>query len=338
MKSFTTTIITALIVAAEGVYAFPSTGTTSLRKEASKQDILIGSGAINPTYLNDPEFAAVLANQFNSLSPENEMKWSFLNPTKGHYNWETLDRLVDFAEDNNMVLKGHGLISSCCNPDFLLNITHPPTFRTAMKTHFEAIMHRYNGKMDRWDVVTEALRTQGGGLNNNTFYQVLGPGYIEDAFRIARAAAPDAKLFINENLVESLPGKRQELYNLVSSLVANGVPIDGIALQMHITEVAPKPGVITEMVKSYKALGLEVTIAEMDVHTLDDAVETDIYGAVVNEALNAGITDISFWGFTDKHAYTWVQGAKPLMFDQCYKPKNEFYATHAALTNFVNRV
>lgn len=336
MKSFATTIITALLVAAEGVYAFPSTDTTPLRKEASKKEILIGSGAINPTYLNDPEFAAVLANQFNSLSPENEMKWSFLNPTKGHYNWATLDRLVEFAEDNNMVVKGHGLISSCCNPDFLLNITQPAAFRAAMETHFEAVMHRYDGKMDRWDVVTEALKTKGGGLNNNTFYQVLGPGYIADAFRIARAAAPDAKLFINENLVESLPGKRQELYNLVSRLLAKGVPIDGIALQMHITEVAPKPGVITEMVNSYKALGLEVTIAEMDVHTLDNAVETDIYGAVVSEALNAGITDISFWGFTDKHAYTWVQGAKPLMFDQCYKPKSEFYATHAALTNFVN--
>lgn len=338
MKTFATTIITALFVATEGVYAFPSTGTTPLRAEASKQDILIGSGAINPTYLNDSNFAGVLATQFNSLSPENEMKWSFINPAKGHYNWDTLDRLVSFAEDNNMVVKGHGLISSCCNPDFLVNITHPTAFRAAMKTHFEALMHRYEGKMDRWDVVTEALKTQGGGLNNNTFYQVLGPDYIADAFRIARAASPDAKLFINENLVESLAGKRQELYNLVSRLVAKGVPIDGVALQMHITAVAPKPGVITEMVNSYKALGLEVTIAEMDVHTLDNALETNIYGAVISEALDAGITDISFWGFTDKHAYTWVQGAKPLIFDQCYKPKSEFYATHTALTNFVNRI
>jgi GH35 family endo-1,4-beta-xylanase len=336
MKTFAT-IITGLLVAAEGVFAFPSTGTTPLRKEASKKDILIGSGAINPTYLKDPGFAAVLANQFNSLSPENELKWSFVNPAKGHYNWDAIDRLVAFAEENNMEVKGHGLISSCCNPDFLLNITEPAAIRAAMKTHFEAVMHRYDGKMDRWDVVTEALQTQGGGLNNNTFTKVLGPGYIEDAFRIARAAAPGAQLFINENLVESLPGKRQELYNLVSSLVAKGVPIDGVALQMHITEVAPTPGVLTEMVNSYNKLGLEVTIAEMDVHTLDNALETDIYGAVIAEALDAGITDISFWGFTDKHAYTWVAGAKPLMFDQCYKPKSEFYATHAALSKFVHR-
>ncbi|KAJ6153834.1 hypothetical protein N7485_012203 [Penicillium canescens] len=333
MKNFATTLVTALLAATEGVYAFPSTGTTPLREEASKKDILIGSGAINPTYLNDPKFAAVLANQFNSLSPENEGKWSFFNPTEGYYNWTSLDRLVDFAEDNNMVVKGHGLISSCCNPDYVLNITDPIALRAAMTAHFEAFMHRYHKRMDRWDVVTEALETQGGGLNANIFYNVLGSGYIADAFRIARAAGPDAKLFINENLVESLPGKRQELYDLVSGLVADGIPIDGVALQMHIT---PPPSSPKTRINSYTALGLEVTIAELDVHTLDNALETDIYGAVVGEALKAGITDISFWGFTDKHAYTWVPGAKPLMFDQCYKPKSEFYATHSALANFVS--
>jgi len=337
MKSIgAATLIIALLAATKGTDAFASTGTTSLREEAGKKDILIGSGAINPTYLDDPQFAAVLAEQFNSLSPENEMKWSILNPTKGHYNWDTIDRLVDFAEDNDMAVKGHGLISSCCNPDYLLNITEPTAFRAAMTAHFEAVMHRYDGKIDRWDVVTEALKTQGGGLNANDFYNVLGPGYIKDAFRIARAADPDAKLFINEALVETLPGKRQELYDLVSGLVADGVPIDGVALQMHITEVAPIPGVITDMVSSYKALGLEVTIAEMDVHTLNATLQADIYGAVVGEALNAGITDISFWGFTDKHAYTWLPGAKPLMFDECYNAKGALYATHTALTNFVS--
>jgi len=158
--------------------------------------------------------------------------------------------------------------------------------------------------MDRWDVVTEAIMTKGGGLQENDFHTALGPGYISDAFHIARAADPRAKLFINENLVESLPGKRQELYDLVAGLVGDGVPIDGVALQMHITEVPVVPGVIAEMADSYNALGLEVAIAEMDVHTLNATLETQIYGDVVDEALRAGITDISFWGFTDRHAYT----------------------------------
>jgi GH35 family endo-1,4-beta-xylanase len=311
-------------------------GTSSLRDEAQKKDILIGSGAINPDYLNDTRFAKILGEQFNSLSPENEMKWAFLNPAEGQYDWQPIDRLVDFAEHHHMAVKGHGLISSCCNPDYLLNITNAEASRAAMTAHFEAVMQRYHGKIDRWDVVTEVLETMGGGLQKNYFYNVTGPGYIEDTFRIARAANADAKLFINENLVESLPVKRQELFDLVSGLVAKGTPIDGVALQMHITEVPLVPGVITEIVNSYKALGLEVAIAEMDVHTLNNTLETEIYGSVMSEALGAGITDISFWGFTDKHAYTWVPGAKPLMFDGNYKPKTEFYATQSALAEYVD--
>lgn len=176
----------------------------------------------------------------------------------------------------------------------------------------------------------------GGGLQHNYFYNVTGPDYIVDAFRIAHAAGPSAKLFKNENQVEAIPGKRQELYDLVSGLAAKGVPIDGVALQMHITEVAIVPGVITKMVDSYQALGLEVAIAELDVHTLNNTLETEIFSAVMEEALDAGMTDISFWGFTDKHAYTWVPGAKPLMSDEDYKAKSEFYATHKALSEFVN--
>ncbi|KAM0271136.1 hypothetical protein ACHAQH_009185 [Verticillium albo-atrum] len=326
-----------LLVTTSAVNGAVCNTTTPLRVEAAKKNILIGSGAINPSYLDDPQFAATLAQQFNSLSPENEMKWNFINPTVGHYNWQTLDRLVDFAEANDMVVKGHGLISSCCNPDYLTAITDPVAFRAAMVDHFEALMHRYQGKMDRWDVVTEGLMTQGGGLNPEVlFFKVLGPGYVAEAFHIAHAADPNAKLFINENLVETIPSKRQELYDIVSGLVADGVPIHGVALQMHLTEAAPEPGVIREMFDSYTALGLEVTVAEMDVHSLNTTLVTEIYGSVVEEILDAGVTDLSFWGFTDKHAFTWVPGAKPLMFDEEFKPKPAFFATHAALANFVN--
>jgi GH35 family endo-1,4-beta-xylanase len=127
--------------------------------------------------------------------------------------------------------------------------------------------------------------------------------------------------------VESNAGKRQELYDLVAGLVAGGVPIDGVALQMHITD----------MVESYNALGLDVSIAELDVHVLDDELQADIYGAVMREALSTGITDISFWGFTDKHLYTWLPGAKSLMFDEYYRPKKVYFATHAALEDFAGQ-
>ncbi|KAH0293708.1 glycoside hydrolase [Aureobasidium namibiae CBS 147.97] len=117
--------------------------------EADRKNITIGSGAITPNYLCDTLFSQVLATQFKSLSPGDGLEWAQLNLSPGHYNWDTLDRLVSFAEKYHMVVKGHGLISGCCNPDYLLNITDPVEFRGAMKDHFNATMHRYSGKMDR---------------------------------------------------------------------------------------------------------------------------------------------------------------------------------------------
>jgi endo-1,4-beta-xylanase len=308
----------------------------SLREKAEAAGILIGSGAVNPDYLDDPQFARVLPQQFNSLSPENELKWSFVQPQPGVFDFTKLDRLVGFAEQHDMVVKGHGLISGCCNPAWVEQIEDPAELRVALTTHFATIMQRYAGKMDRWDVATEVFSTFGGtGLAQNYFYRVLGPDYLATVFQIAHAADPDAKLFINESLVEYYPAKRQELYDLVSDLVARGVPIHGVGLETHLTFSAPEPGVITEIVNSYKGLGLEVAITEMDVHLNPDAnhdtTQAQIYWNVVTEALSAGVRDISFWGFTDKYSFTWIPGARPLMFDKDYRPKLAFFATWAAL-------
>ncbi|WP_223694881.1 endo-1,4-beta-xylanase [Leifsonia poae] len=331
------TIVIGLAIPLVAIQPAAADSPTTLRQEAAQQGIIIGSGAINPDYLDEPQFAQVLADQFNSLSPENELKWEFNEPQQGVFDFSRLDKLVDFAQAHNMKMKGHGLISGCCNPPWLEQITDAAQLKAAMATHFNALMQRYAGKVDRWDVMTEPFSTFGGtGLEHNFFYNVLGPDYIAEAFRIAHAADPSAKLFINESLVESYPAKRQELYDLVSSLVAQGVPINGVGLEMHETLAGPPPGVITDMVKAYKALGLDVAITELDVHTYDPVSQAQIYGDIVSEALKAGIKDINTWGFTDEHAYTWLPGAKPLMFDESFNPKPAYFAVHDALHNFVS--
>src|SRR5689334_20780286 len=80
----------------------------------------------------------------------------------------------------------------------------------------------------------------------------------------AGACDPNAKLFLNESIVEFNATKRQELYDIVSSLVADHVPINGVGHEMHLFGGRPEEGVITDMVKAYRALGVEVAITEMD--------------------------------------------------------------------------
>ena len=330
----------------ESTSAAPGPDAT-LRDLAEQAGILFGSGSAKasestadgrpPNYFTDPRYGQTLAAQFNSLSPENELKWEMVQPEAGVFDFAGPDRLVTFADEHDMELKGHGLVSSGFNPDYLVAITDRAQFRAAVARHFETVMQRYTGKMDRWDVVTEAFSVYGGtGLTHNVFHDVLGPDYIAELFQIAHAADPGAKLFLNENLVEYYPAKRQELHDLVSRLVANGVPIDGVALQMHATLAAPERGVLTDIVDEHRALGLEVSIAELDVHTLDPISQAQIYGDIVTEALAAGLTDISVWGFTDKHLYTWLPGAKPTMFDEEFTPKPAYFAVRDALQAFVN--
>jgi endo-1,4-beta-xylanase len=298
----------------------------SLREQAEKAGVLIGSGSINPAYLDEPKFAETLAREFESLSPENEMKWDWIQPNRGDFRFEPIDKLVAFARKNDMVVKGHGLITSL-EPAWLQAIADPDELRAVAFEHFNTIMDRYPKIVDRWDVITEPLSTFGGtGLTQNHWYQKLGPDYISELFRIADRADKKAKLFLNEALVESYPAKRQELYALVKAMVDDGVPIDGVGLEMHETLVGPAPGVITEIVKEYQALGLEVAFTELEAHTYDNVTQAQIYSDVFTEALAAGVTDISFWGFTDKYIWTWQPGAKPHIFDKDYNPKPAYFA------------
>ena len=344
---FSAALVAGLVIGATTPASADSGDEPTLRELADRAGILIGSGSVKASestaddrpanYFSDPRYGQTLSEQFNSLSPENEFKWNMVQPKEGVFDFEGLDRLVAFAEQHDMQVKAHSGVSRSFNPDYLIAKTDPAEFRAAVVDHFTTIMSRYKGKMDRWDVVTEPFTTFGGeGLEHNLFYERMGPDYISEIVRIADAADPDAKIFLNENMVEFYPAKRDELYDLVKDMVADGVPLDGIALQMHETIVGPTPGVLTDMVEDYNALGLEVSVAELDVHTYDAASQAEIYGDVVAEALAAGVTDISFWGFTDKHLWTWLPGAKPTMYDEEFNPKPAYFAVRDALESFVH--
>jgi endo-1,4-beta-xylanase len=306
----------------------------SLREQAENSGILIGSGAIRPSDLDIPQFASTLATHFESLSPDNELKWSWVEPRRGEFNLGPIDKLVTFAREYDMVVKGHGLVGGF-DPGWLTAITDPKELRAVTFNHFNTLMDRYSRKIvNRWDVVTEPLSTFGEqGLQQNYWYRTLGSDYISQLFEIAHKADPKAKLFLNEALVESYPLKRQKLYDLVKEMVDNGVPINGVGLESHQTTTGPRPGVITEIVNEYHALGLEVAITEMDVHNHDNVTQAQVYGDYLAEALAAGVTDVSFWGFTDYYTWTWMPGSRPHIFNEYFEPKPAFYAVLNAVAS-----
>lgn len=336
----------ALVLVAGGTVGSPATTQAAgddlprLSEAARERGVLFGAGSVNPAFLDDPDFARILPQQFDSLSPENELKWSFVQPRRGEFNFTGLDRLVRFAKKHDMQVKGHGLFSACCDAPYAAKVTNPKRLLRLVREHVRGVMRHFRGKMDRWDVMTEALTTFGGqGLAPIHLRNVLGPNYVAKLFRIAHRADPSVRLFYNENLVEFYPAKRQEMYELITGMLDKGVPIDGIGLQSHNVMQGPPAGELAAIIDEYQALGLEVAITELDVHTYDTAQQSQIYHQVVTEALAAGVDEISLWGFTDKYGYALFPqpgtpppvGTQPNILDAEYQPKPAFYGTLHAL-------
>ena len=82
-------IVTIVLLSTSGGYANGQQSKkqifgSPLWKIAEKNDILIGA-AVEPYLLEEPQYAEILAEQFNYLTPENRMKWSFIHPEKDRY-------------------------------------------------------------------------------------------------------------------------------------------------------------------------------------------------------------------------------------------------------------
>jgi len=231
-------------------------------------------------------------------------------------------------------------------------LAHETPFRPAqlndlLHEHVAKVVTRYRGRVFAWDVVNEAF-DEGGALKTSIWYNRPGIGlvgkstaYIEQAFRWAHEADPQALLFYNDNGAETANTKSDAIYAMVKDLKARGVPIDGVGMQMHIFDLQADAEGISSNIARFTGLGVQVHITEMDVALPVDAAghasasdlarQADIYRAIASACfVHAGCTAIQTWGFTDK--YSWIgwktKGAKgnALLFDRYYAPKPAFAA------------
>jgi endo-1,4-beta-xylanase len=287
-----------------------------------------------------------LSKHFDYLTAEYEMKWDPLQRAPGVYDFTGADQIVLFAEARGMRVKGHALVWHGATPAWVGALS-APELRIAMEDHIRTVAGRYRGRVHAWDVVNEAVADDGeastGGLRNTVFLQKLGPGYIGEAFRLAREAAPDARLFYNDYSIEGSNAKFERTYALVKGLVDDRVPIDGVGFQMHVEGQNYPPALqIARNMQRLAELGLAVNISEMDVRIrlapgdLATRLDTqkrvyhEIVGVCVAQPLCDGIT---FWGFTDRYSWidTFFGPDDPLLFNETYGAKPAAYGVQDAL-------
>jgi endo-1,4-beta-xylanase len=316
----------------------------TLREAAERANILVGT-AVRTEQLKEAAYATTLAREYNMLEPEDAMKWEVVHPWPERFDFSPADRIVAFAAEHNIKVRGHTLVWHRQNPPWLAeNRYSSAELSRILENHIKTVVGHYRGKVFAWDVANEAFdETALGKLRSTLWYDQPGIGfagkgslYLEQCFRWAHEADPNALLFYNEAEAEVINAKSDAVYRMVRDFRSRGVPIHGVGLQMHISNLHPDIGSISKNIGRFSALGVQVHITEMDValpidtngnaRPEDVTRQSEIYLQIAGACLaHPGCTAFQTWGFTDK--YSWIgshsrhtQGAA-LPFDRNYSPK-----------------
>ena len=289
----------------------------------------VGSAAAAQYLSGEADYRTVLTREFDSITPENEMKWGTVEANRGQYNWSGADAIVNYAQQTGKTVRGHTLVWHSQLPGWVSGLGSAE-LRTVTQRHINTEMGRYRGRIRAWDVVNEMFN-EDGSRRQSVFQQRLGDGYVADAFRWARAADPSAKLYINDYNTEGINAKSNALYNLVRSLKQQGVPIDGVGFQAHLSIQYGFPSSLRDNLARFAALGVDVAITELDVRMRLPADSAKLgtqasYFRQVWDACHAVSRCVEFttWGFTDRHS--WVPDTFPgegaaCLYDSGLRPK-----------------
>ncbi|KRP30070.1 MAG: 1,4-beta-xylanase [Cryomorphaceae bacterium BACL22 MAG-120619-bin32] len=330
-------------------------------KSSFENNFFIGA-AINDTQILELDQVAIsiIKNQFNTISPENSLKWMFLQPKPGVFYFDVSDKYVAFGEKNNLHIVGHTLVWHSQLADFMNEVKDSTTMAYHLKNHINTVVNRYKGRIHSWDVVNEALN-EDGTLRKSVFYTILGNNYIENAFKLAEKADPKAELAYNDyNLC--YPKKRNGAIKLIKKIQQSGAKIDAIGIQGHWQLNSPSLEEIEKSIIAFSELGVKVMFTELDIsvlpnpwklvgaevnqnfkkfegdkkmnpypNKLPDSVQLQLtkrYEDIFNLFLKHQdkISRVTFWGVTDKDSWLndWpIKGRTnyPLLFDRMNQPK-----------------
>jgi len=304
-----------------------------LQVAGARSDLIIGTAL-----KFGAEREALEVREFSGVTSEREFLWADVHPEPDRYDFTGTDRVVAFAEEHDKDLTvTHFLWDPpalpSVLPDWVREVTDPDELRAVLRAHLTALHDRYAGKIDRWNVVNEPLAAGGTLEPDNHFFEVLGPGWVAEAFRMATEIWPEAQLVLNENLTEYLAGRSEGLVALVEQLLAEGVRVDRVGLQSHLFLGEPDFDLARRTMEQLTALGVPVDVTELDVpligvgggNRIDVETQAERGRQMVETCLAVPRCEsITFWGFDD--GSTWLTdfigpGTDPLPWDADLRPK-----------------
>ena len=214
-----------------------------------------------------------------------------------------------------------------------------------MKEHIDVVMKRYADIVYCWDVFNEAMSDSKWGqpLRESNFYKIVGSDeFIRKAFQFASESDPNALLFYND-YNECDPVKRDRIYDLVKSMKAEGIKVDGIGMQGHYNIYGPSEEDIEAALKKYSEIVDHIHVTELDIRvnqemggqlrfSRNEGVEVTRDQKLLQEHQYATffrllrkysdkVDCVTFWNLSDRDSWLGANNY-PLPYDKDYKPKN----------------
>ena len=310
----------------------------------------------------NPEFLTLLNTEFNSVTPENELKpenvldaaTTLADPET--YNecpaldFSAADPILQYCMDNGIAMRGHTLIWYSQTPSWLFyenydvdgELADRDLMLTRMENYIDAVMsyceENYPGVIYAWDVVNEAADDNSGDMRDCYWRDIIGDDYVEKAFEFARAHAPEGVLLFYNDYNEYYSTKQNVILDMLRP-VAEAGNIDGIGMQSHISNMVTPDAYIDAMNRYVDELGVIVHITELDVNApisanplYDQGLYMQRLFEAIIEAKDNGtpIECVTFWGLTDD--MSWRSSNQPLLFTGNIEPKPAFEGVVCAIT------
>ena len=319
-------------------------------KDAYKDYFTIGV-AVNQRNVTNPDQQALIIQNFNSITAENDMKPQPTEPRQGQFNFNNADRIANFCRENGIRLRGHCLmwhaqIGEWIYKDAAGNLLPKEEMFRRMRDHIHTVVGRYKDIVYAWDVVNEAMTDDKNAedpYRQSPMYQIAGDEFIANAFRYAREADPEALLFYND-YNETDPVKSRRIFEMVKKMKDNGVPIDGIGMQGHYNIYGPKEDEIDAALNLYKQVVNHIHVTELDVRANEEMggqLRFSQEGMEISDSLKQHLADqyarifrvlrkhkdvidnVTFWNLSDRDSWLGARNY-PLLFDTEYQPKKAY--------------
>ena len=333
----------------------------ALRDLAAAKNMLYGTCVQEPQLAAQDDFTALVQRECSVLVAENAMKWQWMSHHPSEEDFSVPDQIVDFAMRHRLAMRGHTLLWYWRTPDWFKALPDRESAERAMVERVTAMCRHYRGRVFCWDVVNEPIYVEHGrddALRTTVFLDQVGPGYLDLAYRAARAADPEACLVVNEyGLIDDTPEadrKRDAVLRLLERMKRAGTPVDALGVQAHIDFAgdAFMPAKFRRFLAEVAALDLEIQVTELDVTderapgaiAVRDRLVADAYTRFLEVALDEpAVKVLVTWGLSDRNS--WIVRheykaeverkdglpSRPLPFDAALARKPAWHATAAAL-------